>query len=254
MLKSILVRAPLYPVARGVYRAVFKADQVAMASRMRAFYSQFFQPGDLVFDVGANQGEYAECYAREGGCVIAIEPNPAHRARLEAMAGFLSITPEYVAISDERGSATLNICSTSGYSTLSASDSEWMADSPDYADVEWVGATDVQTVTLDDLAAKYGTPEFVKIDIEGFELSALRGMTFKPRYLSFEYGVRRKEIALDCLKLLGAKGYRFRPIDGRDFRFSARDWMPMSVAIEWLESRTLEHGEYGDLFAYSWPE
>jgi len=170
------------------------------------------------------------------------------------MSKFLTITPEYVAVSDEPGSATLNICSTSGYSTLAGSDSDWMADSPDYAAVEWVGATEVQTVPLDQLAAKHGVPEFVKIDIEGFELVALKGMTFKPRYISFEYGVRRKEIALDCIELLGGRGYRFRPIDGRDFRFSAPDWMDAASAMDWLKARTLSHGEYGDLFAYLWPQ
>jgi FkbM family methyltransferase len=254
MFKSVLVRAPFYLSARSAYRAVFKADHAESESRMRAFYAQFFQPGDLVFDVGANQGEYAEAFAREGGRVIAIEPNPAHRARLEALSKSMTVTPEYVAVSDQPGSATLNICSTSGYSTLVGSDSEWMAQSPDYAKVEWVGEAEVQTVRLDDLAAKHGVPEFVKIDIEGFELVAMKGMSFRPRYLSFEYGVRRKEIALDCLDLLGARGYRFRPIDGRDFRFSASDWMDTASAMDWLKSRTLSHGEYGDLFAYRWPK
>jgi hypothetical protein len=54
---------------------------------------------------------------------------------------------------------------------------------------------------------------------------ALRGMSFRPRYLSFEYGVHRKELGLACIEHLNARGYRFRPIDGRDFRFSTPDWM-----------------------------
>jgi FkbM family methyltransferase len=253
MLKSLIQNSPVYPAARNAYRAVFKADDVAAAQRMGAFYAQFFQPGEIIFDVGANQGEYAECFAREGGRVIAIEPNEAHRARLEALAKFLPITPEYVAVSDEPGTATLNISSTSGYSTLASADSDWMAESPDYADAKWIGAAQVRTVTLDELAAKHGEPAFVKIDIEGYELSALKGMSFVPRYLSFEYGVRRKEIALSCLELLTARGCRFRPIDGRDFRFSAAEWMTGAEAVEWLGDRTLADGEYGDLFAHRWP-
>lgn len=191
--------------------------------------------------------------AKEGARVVAIEPNEAHRLRLQALARFLAITPEYVAVSDTPGTATLNICSTSGYSTLAAADSDWMSESPDYAEVKWLGAAQVRTVTLDELAATHGKPDFVKIDIEGYELSALRGMSFSPRYLSFEYGVRRKELGLECLEHLGAQGYRFRPIDGRDFRFSASDWMVAEEAACWLRARTLADGEYGDMFAYRWP-
>jgi FkbM family methyltransferase len=220
---------------------------------MRSFYAQFFQPGDVVFDVGANQGEYAECFAREGARVVAIEPNEAHRLRLHALSQFLSITPEYVAVSDKSGTATLNVCSTSGYSTLASAQSDWMADSPDYAHVEWIGQAQVRTVTLDELAAKHGKPAFVKIDIEGYELEALKGLNCAPRYLSFEYGVRRKDLGEACLALLGERGYRFRPIDGRGFRFSAPDWMTSAAAREWLAERTLDRGEYGDFFAYYWP-
>jgi FkbM family methyltransferase len=254
MLKSIIQKSPFYAPARSAYRAVFKSDQILDAVRMGAFYAQFFEPDDIVFDVGANQGEYAECFAKEGATVIAIEPNEAHQARLAALGRSLPVRIERVAVSDAPGVSTLNICSTSGYSTLAPANSDWMAASPDYAEVQWVGQAEVRTVTLDQLAEKCGQPTFVKIDIEGYELAALKGMSFKPRYLSFEYGVRRKEIALDCLDLLGSRGYRFRPIDGRRFRFSAADWMPAANAKAWLEGRTLADGEYGDMFAYRWPE
>jgi FkbM family methyltransferase len=253
MLKAMIQSSPFYPAVRSIYRAVFKPEQVAATARMGAFYAQFFQPGEVVFDVGANQGEYAECFAREGGRVIAIEPNVAHRTRLEALAKFLPITPAYVAISDRPGVATLNISSTSGYSTLADTNSAWMAESPDYATAEWIGSAEVRTVTLDDVAAQYGQASFVKIDIEGHELAALRGMSFRPRYLSFEYSVHRKELGLACIEHLNARGYRFRPIDGRDFRFSNPDWMLGEEASAWLRARTIAKGEYGDLFACRWP-
>ena len=48
---------------------------------MGAFDSQFFQAGDLVFDIGANQGEYSEIFANEGGRVVAVEPNIAFTTR-----------------------------------------------------------------------------------------------------------------------------------------------------------------------------
>src|SRR6202042_3395213 len=44
----------------------------------------------------------------------------------------------------------------------------------------------VQTTTLQELIAKYGVPFFVKIDVEGHELNALRGLQWPVPYLSFE--------------------------------------------------------------------
>ena len=250
MLSALIQRSPIYPSARRAYRALFKAQERLAEERMGAFYGHFFQPGEVVFDVGANQGEYSECFAREGARVVAIEPNPAFRGRLAAIARHLTILPEHVAVGDHPGVASLNICSTSGFSTFASTKSDWMLASPDYADVEWTGEVEVPIVTLDQLVERHGQPTFVKIDVEGFELNVLKGMSFDPRYLSFEYGVRRKDLGLACIELLADRGYRFRPIAGREWRFDAGDWMPGTAAAAWLEQRSLERGEYGDFFAY----
>src|SRR6266481_9284314 len=49
----------------------------------RHFYRQFIQPGDLVFDVGANIGGKTAAFLSLGARVVAVEPNPvcAHRLR-----------------------------------------------------------------------------------------------------------------------------------------------------------------------------
>ena len=38
--------------------------------------------GDVVFDLGANRGEYAEVFAGEGARIVAVEPNTAFTTRL----------------------------------------------------------------------------------------------------------------------------------------------------------------------------
>lgn len=217
---------------------------------MGAFYCQFFQPGDVVFDVGANQGEYSEMYASEGARVVALEPNPAFAPRLAALARISDIRPVQKAIGDGPGVAILNVCSTPGFSTLVTPGVDWMEKSPDYEAVSWTHRLEVEVTTLDFLAKEFGRPEYVKIDVEGFEINVLRGMTFNPRYLSFEFGARRKPASQECIDNLGRRGYEFRPIVGRDYRFASREWMSHAEATAWLAGFSVEQAEYGDMFAH----
>jgi hypothetical protein len=66
---------------------------------------------------------------------------------------------------------------------------------------EIVKTADVSTVTLADAIARYGAPQFIKVDVEGHEFEVLGGLKTPVRYLSFEYHVRGDgvERALACL-------------------------------------------------------
>ena len=250
MLKELLFKTSLFPAARAAYQRTFRPEVAVHRARMGAFYSQFFQPGDVVFDVGANLGEYAEVFAWEGATVVAIEPNTAFRLRLNALSRNSQIKPIFCAIGAEKGSATLNVCSHAAYSTLAPVETDWIKDSPDYEGVKWTHAIEVPVTTLDALTEEFGIPTFIKIDVEGFEIGVLRGTTFRPRNLSFEFGARRLEAGLECLEHLGAQQYEFRPIVGRDYRFATPEWMSYSQAKAWLSDFTVEVGEYGDMFAH----
>lgn len=250
MLKSAIMKTPLYPVARAAYQAVFNPGLAIHRARMGAFYSQFFEPGARVFDVGANQGEYSEIFAAEGARVLAIEPNTAYSDRLTALSKTISLEPVFTAIGDEPGEAVLNVCSTPGFSTLVDRHADWIENSPDYKEVRWTHTLSVPVTTLDLLAQEYGEPEYVKIDVEGFEINVLRGMGFRPRYLSFEFGARRKDASAVCLEHMGERGFRFRPIVGREYRFATSEWMDLAAARAWLEGFSVEQAEYGDMFCH----
>ena len=72
-LSTILRR---YAPLRSVYRALIRKQGRDRRAKLARFYSQFIRPGDLVFDIGANIGVYAEVFQSIGARVVAVEPNP----------------------------------------------------------------------------------------------------------------------------------------------------------------------------------
>jgi hypothetical protein len=64
---------------------------------------------------------------------------------------------------------------------------------------------EVETVSIEQLIAAHGMPFFVKIDVEGHELSVLRGMQRPVPYLSFEVNLPefRRE-AHECVQVLAS--------------------------------------------------
>jgi FkbM family methyltransferase len=126
--------------------------------------------GDVVFDVGANQGIYACAFAAlvgPAGKVIAFEPQDyaivalQNNARLNC---FNHIYIRQVAVSDHEGSAVLDISA----GAVSASIVR------DFGHEE---AIKVPTVTLTSVAEQLGLDrlDVIKMDIEGAELLALGG-------------------------------------------------------------------------------
>jgi FkbM family methyltransferase len=129
-----------------------------------SFVLHLLRPGDLFVDVGANIGSYTVlasgvCGARS----VAVEPDPGTMRHLERniMANRLegSVGLKMTAVGEETGT----IAFTTGLDTMNR--------------VAAAGDRDAQTVPLarlDDLLDGCA-PILIKMDVEGFETSALRG-------------------------------------------------------------------------------
>ncbi|MGA2053570.1 MAG: FkbM family methyltransferase [Opitutales bacterium] len=132
--------------------------------------------GDFVLDVGANLGEFTELFARlvgPRGRVAAFEPVPPTYAQLTSrLRPWPRVSTYNVAVSDRPGEVLLN---------LPGQDCGQASLRPHHAG-SWEGTAAVtqhraQAVTLDQWSGEAQWPhiDFLKLDIEGAELLALRG-------------------------------------------------------------------------------
>lgn len=163
---------------------------------MTAYLMRAIEPrdGDVIIDIGANIGWYALHFARlcEGtdAKVLAFEPDPRNYALLEeniARNGATAVQPLQLALSDNDAGAALHRFGDNNLGRHSM------------LPINEGGSVAVATARLDDILAQPElagrTPRAMKMDIEGFELVALRGapetlmacplvvLEYSPRYM-----------------------------------------------------------------------
>ena len=219
--------------------------------RMRRFYAQFIGQGDLCFDVGAHVGNRLHVWAQLGARVVGVEPQPACIGLLRRWYGRNpQITLVEEAIGAAPGETTLFVsAATPTVTTLSQPWIEAVQQADSFAAVRWEEAVTVKVTTLDELIARYGEPKFCKIDVEGFELEVLRGLSRPLAALSFEYIGAARELAIGCIERLAELGeYTFNESPGEQHRWQSAHWRSAAETIQWLETLSTASGS-GDIYA-----
>jgi FkbM family methyltransferase len=153
------------------------------------FYTKFISPGDICFDIGANIGAKSKILLRAGAKVIAVEPQDEcvripkilkllYRRRFDIV---------HMACGAEEAEAEMLICNASTLSSLSR---EWICaviNSGRFASFSWKKKKLIKMTTLDRLICKYGLPNFIKVDTEGFEYEVIRGLSQPVKLISLEF-------------------------------------------------------------------
>ena len=232
----------VYRHARHAYHAVANRPYAERQRDLAELLGDFVHPGDLAFDIGANRGDYTDVLLVLGARVVAVEPNP-RLAR--GVASRYPVVVEQVAVGAAPGVFPLHLGNDPEHSTLSQ---EWLVRAPTSG--RWSGDTvNVEVVTLARLIERHGRPDFVKIDVEGYEAEVLRGCAEMPRALSFEYQCSHFDVAKDCLGLL--RGFEFNSVGSGASTFG-EDWCDELEMLGRLTATCDFSGAaYGDVYARS---
>jgi len=222
------------------------------------FFAPLLPERAYCFDIGANYGEYTAAFLSLGARrVVAIEPQSCLVKFIEA-AFFEEVRSGRVvtrsaAVGAEQGKAKLFIGPDPARRMSSLSSA--FVDTSRANGQAWEDAPiEVEVVTLDALIEEFGAPNYIKVDVEGFDLEVLRGLSQPISLVSFEFNTQPSliDIAADCVK-------RLQELDQYEFNYQVEApsetslqfdrWVDASVMIYTLRHDLARRTSFGDIFA-----
>lgn len=208
--------------------------------------TDFLKSGDLVFDVGAHVGDKAVRFRQVGARVICFEPQPSCASTLRSrFVADDAVVVAGVGLSDREGTLDLMLCADA--STLSTFSMAWK--NGRFVGHSWDKLVEVSVITLDKAILEWGKPNYIKIDVEGYEKQVLLGLNSTVPYLSFEFTKEFMDDAQACVRRLGLLGFRgFNVAIGESQDFLLTEWVSSELLFKNLSIET-DPLLWGDIYA-----
>ena len=172
---------------------------------------------NLIFDIGFNVGEFTQtCFNKYKECsVIAVEANPnlCNAVSQHFFTNYNFSLLNNLASNKEGEEIDFYIShNATGVSTASTEfmeNSRFTKGSKHLGEnsINWAAPIKVQSTTVDAMIERYGMPDLIKIDVEGYELNVLSGLTQKANDICFEWHEEERDNLYKILEHLQSIGY-----------------------------------------------
>lgn len=206
---------------------------------------QMIKPGSLVFDIGAHKGEQTAHYLQAGARVVAIEPQGG---LANALRFRYPDNPLLVVVAKACGAQVgkIDLYSTAVSWLATCCPVKWRTGR--FFGYFWNNKNSVEMTTLDALIDEFGMPDFIKIDVEGYEREVLSGLTQAVPELCYEFTIEFLEDAEKCAEMLLDLGeYEFAVAIGN--HTEPGEYMHPEILFKELRARQTESLLWGDIYA-----
>lgn len=249
IIKNILIQIKLW----GFIKKLTNKDKGSplnknLLNEGTVFYNQFIKENDLVFDVGANFGNRVEIFIALKANVIAVEPQKKCVDYLNKKYGNL-IKIENLGLGSKNEKKQFFEADNSVLSTFSDAYIEKVKNTRHKTSI-WRKSKIIQIITMDELIKKYGSPKFIKIDVEGFEYEVLKGLTQTSGIVSFEYNVPElKTELIRCIERLSEIGYELFTFSvGESMKMESK-WYNFDEFVKLVSEEAFLKTTFGDVYA-----
>jgi FkbM family methyltransferase len=206
--------------------------------------------GSLVFDVGCNIGSKAEEYLRFNTKVVGFEPQPkcVNALRMKFV-GNTNMFIEEIGLDSKSGTSVIYEASYHSISSMSL-DFINTVKKERFVDYSWGNEIPIKVDTLDNMILKYGKPGYIKIDVEGYELNVLKGLTTPIDVISIEFNPEMCSTSIECIDYLdalnGESSYNYGSQNNGEFKFDT--WVSKDDIINFIKSINDFQIEFGDIY------
>jgi FkbM family methyltransferase len=244
MLKKIKAVIP-YKLRVFIRKLIQPIEDKNTTKDITALYQPIINTNDLVFDIGGWRGSFTKAFRNLGARVIVIEPQPILNKFLrKKFKDDNNVTILWNGVDEKKGELPMFINPTD---TCSASFLEEWRKKRNYQDTSVSKKIMVPIITLEELIKRFGRPKVIKLDVEGFEYRAIKGLKTEVPFIAFEITTAcRREIPL-ILKKLSMRdkhlklNLTFSQNESKGFIFA--NWKRPEEILNYLKNRETIDGD-----------
>lgn len=206
----------------------------------------------LIFDIGANVGKYAQAQLslHPEARVVCVEATPSTYEKLCSNYKTDSRVTclNYAVCNSSMPNVELYISREPLLNTLNP----WWLNDPSsrFGSVKHSDIINVPATSVDALITTYGTPDILKIDVEGAEDKVLNSLSTKTPVLLFEWAAEGRTTIYACLDRLTSLGYSRYHIQHLDvFTYNPTQYSMDVDEVRAYIKRSVDKQDWGMIWA-----